>query len=113
MDKDGYPTKYELNKITTWDFLKKPITEFLEYIRQRWNWADIGYFDLSGKRILKLQLHTGGWSGNESIISAMRDNWIFWMMCWQKSERGGHYWFRIDLRLHPKIKLKTLKQKGE
>ena len=45
----------------------------------------------------KVFLHasTGGWSGNESLISAMQDNVIFWHLHWVQSRRGGHYVFDI------------------
>ncbi|MDP2727320.1 MAG: hypothetical protein Q8P59_07225 [Dehalococcoidia bacterium] len=91
-----YPRESELRKIQKWDFQKKPVTLFLEYIRALWTYDD--RFVLEGKRVLKLYLSTGGWSGNESLIEAMRRNFIFWGMSWVKSERGGHYWFEIKLK---------------
>ena len=36
---------------------------------------------------------TGGWSGHEDVISALRDNLMFWMLSWVSSTRGGHYVF--------------------
>ena len=100
MDKDGYPTDEELQEIRQWS--KNRIVDYdvlglLDYIRDRWRYADSGYFKLVGKRVLRLELHTAGWSGNESIIDALQEN-VFWFMWWQKSTRGGHYYFRIDLK---------------
>lgn len=95
MDKDGYPTEEELAAIRDWDLVNNDPLELVEYIRQRWQWADSGFFDIKGKNIIRLRLSTGGWSGNESIISALQPN-LFWYMYWQTSRRGGHYWFRID-----------------
>lgn len=40
------------------------------------------------------EVSTGGWSGNESIIYAMKANTLFWSMHWEQSVRGGHYRFR-------------------
>ena len=88
-----YPRESELRKIKNWDFQKSPVTGFLEYIRALWTYDD--RFVLKGKRVLKLYLSTGGWSGNESLIGAMRQNFVFWSMSWVKSERGGHYWFEM------------------
>jgi len=36
---------------------------------------------------------TGGWSGNEELIGAMRMNFILWSQWWWSSRRGGHYVF--------------------
>ena len=116
MDEDGYPTDEELKTIRKWDFTKKPIHDFLSFIHSCWNWADgpgwHGY-DLTGKRILKLSLHTGGWSGNEETISAIMDNRIFWIMCWQKSVVGGHYYFRIRLKNFKNLTEKPLEVPSE
>jgi hypothetical protein len=43
-----------------------------------------------------LQLHTGGWSENEELIDNLSKS-FFWNMYWQKSERGGHYYFKGSL----------------
>jgi len=101
MDKGIYPTDKELETIRNWDFYKKSIQDFLQYIHRLWHWADgpgwHGY-DLTGKRVLKLSLHTGGWSGNERIIEAIEANIVFWVLYWQSSHCGGHYYFRIPLK---------------
>lgn len=91
-DKNGYPINQELEKIKNWDF-KDPIG-LLKYIERLWFFPD--RFVLTGKRVLRLYLSTGGWSGNESIIEALKQN-LFWYFWWQKSQRGGHYWFKIKL----------------
>jgi len=94
-----YPADDELETIKRWDFQKQSLDDFLSLLKSIWQYADIGFFKLSGKRILKLELHTGGWSGNENIISTIEDNFIFWAMSWQATRRGGHYYFRIERRL--------------
>ena len=99
MDVNGYPTDKELKTIETWFPDEKPIIELLEYLEELWWCSEWGY-KLTGKRILKLELHTGGWSGNESIIEALEKNFTFWSMYWQKTIRGGHYYFRIPLTNH-------------
>jgi len=91
MDKDGYPDDNELKTIEEWDVLKSNVSGLLDFIVDRWRWAD--------RQIIrdenKVELHTGGWSGNEEILGALRANLMFWTLCWMKSERGGHYWFEI------------------
>jgi hypothetical protein len=93
-----YPTQEDIDAIIKWDFDVVGIKHFLDFIRSVWWMPDWGFI-MSGKRILKLQLHTGGWSGNEDIIGAMRQNFIFWGMCWTETYRGGHHYFRIDTKL--------------
>lgn len=89
MDKDGYPEEHELEKIRNW-----PHNDFeglMDYVQELWWNAEWG-FRQKGK---KYYLSTGGWSGNEDIISAMNENLMFWSMCWQESKRGGHYIFEV------------------
>ena len=100
MDIDGYPEEHELKSISEFDIVKNPVTDLIDYIKDRWQYADCGYFsselkDSSGKHILKLRMSTAGWSGNESIIEALQKNNVFWMMYWHESKRGGHYSFEI------------------
>lgn len=41
-----------------------------------------------------ITLVTGGWSDNEAVISAMRENTMGWLMTWQSSHRGGKHVFK-------------------
>lgn len=91
---DRYPTQRELNKVEKYDLCKRPVETFLEYLRSIW-WTPEWGFKLKGKRILRLELHCGGWSGNESIINALERNVFFYTLWWEKSYRGGHYYFKI------------------
>lgn len=90
-DKDRYPTEEELNIVKNWD-CKDP-KGLVDYIESIWWMADWG-FKLTGKKVLKLELHTGGWSGNEDIIDALQNTFLWWLY-WEKSVRGGHYYFVI------------------
>lgn len=92
MSKDPYPTEDELDQIEQWDH--EDPKGLMEFIREDLWWEPDWGFKLTGKKVLKLALHTGGWSGNESIIGALQRN-MFWMLYWQRSDRGGHYYFRI------------------
>lgn len=93
IDKDGYPTEEALGYIKNYDILNQPIKKLIEFIQELWSYKD--FFILRGKKTLTLELHTGGWSGNESIIQALAENILFWSMYWEKSVRGGHYYFKI------------------
>jgi len=84
-----YPTRNQLAQIKDW---QGDYVELMEFIRPIWMFEDIGYFKSRGRTYW---LSTGGWSGNEEIISYLKRNTLFWMMCWQKSVRGGHYTFKV------------------
>lgn len=101
-----YPTDEELEKIKKWDVIegddgKYPkLYALLDFIKGLWEYSDRfvllkGHYTQWGKAYRTLYLSTGGWSGNESIIQALKENFIFWAMRWKKHQRGGHYWFEI------------------
>ncbi|MFA5376729.1 MAG: hypothetical protein WC455_13355 [Dehalococcoidia bacterium] len=104
MDREGYPTPDELQNIREWDVLEKGPMGLVEYVRERWC---NGSIVVTGKKVLYVQLHTCGWSGNEQIMRALIDNRFFWMFYWQQSKRGGHYWFKIDTRENNYIRRKS------
>ena len=85
---DGYPEEHELEKIETWDC--DDFKGMMDFVASLWYYPD--YFEQDGGTY---RLSTGGWSGNEEIIGAMKQNSIFWLMCWQMSKRGGHYEFKV------------------
>lgn len=102
---DEYPTEDELCEIVTWPIVgAKDCAELLDYVQDIWWAADWGWReaieeeDVGEARkesYMVYSISTGGWSGNEDIIGAMRQNTMFWVLCWQSSRRGGHYEFRI------------------
>lgn len=101
-DKYGYPTDRTLNVIKRWKIKSfEDCTALLEYCQKAWNYPD--YFKRSKRRRAEYkgwkpeyrwEVHTVGWSGNESIISALHTNWMFWTLCFYSEKRGGHYVFR-------------------
>ena len=92
MGPDGYPDKRELARIKKWDVVKDPLG-LVWYVRDHWDQDDWGFH--FNPETGALELHTGGGSGNESIIRALQGNLMFWTLCWQKYERGGHYRFEV------------------
>ncbi len=84
-DQDGYPTEPELA-------LCKSMQDFdvlMLHVMQIWHWPERVVADP-----YKWKLSTGGWSGNEDIIDALKHNTMFWLFCWQLSQRGGYYVFQ-------------------
>ena len=106
LDCNGYPSKEFLRFIKNYTFQIMPILDFLSILKNGWYYGDWG-FKLSRKYkdIRKLELHTGGWSGNEEIISAILDNIYLthFQMRYVKWETGGHYYFEINCKLCTRV----------
>jgi len=91
VDEDGYPTESTLRRITKWDYTLG-FANLLEGIRLIWAYADCGYWK---KYRNKYWISTAGWSGNESIMSSLQKNRMFWGCSWVSSRVGGHYKFKL------------------
>jgi len=89
LDEHGYPAGTALQAITEWPY--NDFNGLVKFIAEIWNWSP-RYWKREGQVI---HASTGGWSGYESIIDALQDNFVFWAMCWQSSRRGGHYVFEL------------------
>lgn len=95
MTKDGYPSKKELEQIAKW-----PADDFMGLI---YFIDDLWVYDKPSRKWEKdiLGWHytityiTCGWSGNESIINALMNNfwWNYWYYEWI---RGGKHTFKIN-----------------
>ena len=93
LDDDGYPTEDSLAQVAeakAWT--RDECATLLERVRAIWQYADCGYWSQDGD---EYKVSTAGWSGNESLISALQDNAMFWMRCWEQSRRGGHFVFKL------------------
>lgn len=92
-DNDGYPTEEALERIRTW-----PATDLrgmMAFVRELWAYPEYWHeSERDGKTVIAMS--TAGRSGNESLIEAMQENRIFWLICWQSHRRGGHYEFHCD-----------------
>lgn len=88
-----YPTDDELKRITDWPLpcTTETAQAWFDFIRDCWWQPDWGWSQDGDT----LNISTGGWSGNEEIISAMQSNFIFWSLCWESHRRGGHYTFKL------------------
>ena len=101
MDDDGYPTEDTLKRIVAWEYTD--CIGLAEFIVSIWHYGE-PWAQLSNKRkddlgydYRELRLATGGWSGNETLISALDDNRMFTMLCWYYSQRGGLHVYHIPL----------------
>lgn len=97
-DTNGYPTEETLAEITRFDLgdlgdRYNLILEFVRLIYEHWWNAGWGFKYHPDTGVL--ELHTAGWSGNEDLISAIKEQKWFWWWFWCKSTCGGHYWFEL------------------
>lgn len=101
LTENGYPTEEWL------EFIKNfvpdnifTIKKFIDLLQDGWN-KEVGSIKLPGKYncTQKLELHTGGWSGNEEIMEAILSNINLTdlVMKYKKWERGGHYYFEFPV----------------
>jgi len=102
MDSEGYPTEMELNRIENWDI--KDFPELLNYIedlhiyKNYINRKVIKEWYRKNTPILEWTFSTGGWSGNESLMYALLETWMFKSLWYHSWQRGGRYVFHIDPR---------------
>lgn len=101
LDEDGYPTELACERIKSWHWSDK--SGWMKYVESLWHLSEWGWSESDephdwkeGEIVHRFQVSTAGWSGNESLISAMKQNFMLWSMLWVQSRRGGHYIFEID-----------------
>lgn len=99
LDEDGYPTEWALKTISKWHW--SDAKECFAFICDLWYHGDYGWKEgesideITGKKGYCYYVSTCGWSGNESIIAAMKENQMLWTLTWVQSRRGGHYIFEL------------------
>jgi hypothetical protein len=99
LDDDGYPTQEFLDAVSKWDYTKG-FNAWFEFIHYGWWMEEWGFHSETvvnedGEQVIRYDLSTGGWSGNEDLIEAMMQNFICWSYTWQSNRRGGHYVFEV------------------
>lgn len=101
-DSDGYPTVDALRLIENWHH-DYAVTLF-DFVYSLWYMTDWGWDSevvphrfREGRNVMKFEISTGGWSGNESIIKAMQKNEMLWWMTHYQTTRGGHYVFEVEI----------------
>ena len=93
LDEHGYPTEKAHNKIIEW-----PSDDFpglIKFVKELWWQAEWGWREVREGNSIIYYISTGGWSENEELISAMKNNHMFWLFCWISSHRGGHFEFEV------------------
>ena len=98
MEEEVYPSEEALKKIKEWEY--KDCYNLFLFIQENWN-QEQGRCEI---KTYHVYFSTGGWSGNEAIIATLESNYLVWSLTWQKSARGGAYWFTLPLKrtLKPK-----------
>lgn len=100
-DADGYPTDETLEALETWDWHEAAAG--LKFAAAAWHWPEWVGEELrenergivnaeTGERFVRFA--TGGWSGNESVIAALKRNRVLCALTWCLSARGGLHIFK-------------------
>jgi hypothetical protein len=102
LDDEGYPTEEWLQFIKTYKPDESlPLLTFVKKVLvDGWYMSDWGFvLHRKYKGIHKLELHTGGWSGNEETIAAITSNmWLtHFQMRYVMWRTGGHYYFELSV----------------
>ena len=95
LDDDMYPTEFALEEIQNWS---DNFNDLMLFVRPLWYYSMAGYWTETETDFKRTEyaISTAGWSGNESIIQALKTNkHHFWTLCWVQSRRGGHYIFEV------------------
>jgi len=105
VDYDGYPTDTDIDVIQNWNPLEKDPHELMALVGRLWYYADWGWSeeevldDSVYGHVINYNISTAGWSGNESLIGAIKNNkHFFWSLYWESSRRGGHYVIQIPVK---------------
>lgn len=104
LDQHGYPTEETLETIEKWDYISTGPVPLLEYVVENWNYG----IHESWFKAETFSLATGGWSGNEDVLEALRNNFLFWAMHWDSSHRGGKVVFHLTRQQMKELKERLL-----
>jgi hypothetical protein len=86
-DEDGYPDDETFDQLKAWP--QDDFEGLMAFLQSEWIYPDYIHRSDDGS----WRVSTGGWSGHEDLISALRDNIMWWMFYWRASRSGGHYIF--------------------
>lgn len=99
LDEDGYPTEETLDYVVNYrvENVNSALYLFEKVLELWWNLDYSHSTEVKDGEIVHY-ISTLGWSGNESLISALRGNHLFWILYWAESRRGGHYKFAFRIK---------------
>ena len=102
LDDDGYPTDEWLQYLKNYKPDESlPLLTFVKTVLvDGWYMSDCGFkISKKYKGKHKIELHTGGWSGNEEIIASIESNiWLTnFQMRYVMWRAGGHYYFELSV----------------
>lgn len=101
-----YPTEDDIKRLVEaahfnhTDASYEGCTAALALMKSLWWSADVlweessAFHDITGKVGTLYDVSTGGWSGNEELIEAVHQTFM-WTLVWESSRRGGHYTFFV------------------
>jgi hypothetical protein len=75
-DRDGYPAEETLEIIKQWDMNPSTMKDLMAFIASAWHWDDMARETSPGLWVFA----TGGWSGNESLLSALQQSKAWWIL---------------------------------
>lgn len=101
LDDDGYPTESAEKIVAMWP--SDDAKGWFTFINSIWHLKSWGWSEgeephdcNKERKVYRYHISTAGWSGNESLIAAMKNSSLLWHFTWVQSRRGGHYIFEID-----------------
>lgn len=95
----SYPSQSDLERVKKWSEKDGDHFALVLFLDEIWN-KDYGAVEIKdienemGEKMKEVRFITGGWSGNESILSAVIGTW-FHHVCWESSHRGGMMIFHV------------------
>lgn len=98
LDEAGYPKNELITTIRNYHPDQGNIIKMIYLICHNWYHGEDGYkIYMADDGMVKLELHTLGWSGNEDVIKEVLKNDFLTEgpMKYMRWERGGHYYFDI------------------
>jgi hypothetical protein len=100
LDSDGYPTDSALEALDRFKGTPQALACYVSSMMENYGSALVEDFvdDFGGVPSKRLTLVTGGWSGCESVVSAL-SNTLFYYAFWESSWRGGKHTYVVPDRL--------------